>query len=203
MRADGRAPTPVQGEADLDTVDEEFTLLEIKVKQLKLEYEQYFSGSRPREPQILRSEVQKAVFRHSNEPIKNTAHRFRFNSINQRFQAFKRQWDTTLRQIDAGTYKRHVFKADLHDRERGVGVGPEKVAPASGGSAAGSGDLFEAYRDARMACGQSVSGLTPKKLQAVIAKQEQAVRQKLGCEKVNFRVVVESGKVKLKASAGG
>jgi hypothetical protein len=53
-----------------------------------------------------------------------------------------------------------------------------------------------------MACGQSVSGLTEKKLQAVIAKQEAAVRQKLGCEKVNFRVVVEAGKVKLKASAG-
>jgi uncharacterized C2H2 Zn-finger protein len=183
------------------TSDEELTILENKVKQLKLEYEQYFSGTRPREPQILRNEVQKTIIRHMNETIRNTAHRFRFNSINQRFQAFKRQWDAILRQIDAGTYKRHVFKADLHDRERGVGVGPEKPTPAGGGSAS-TGDLFEAYRDARMACGQSVSGLTEKKLQAVIAKQEAAVRQKLGCEKVNFRVVVESGKVKLKASAG-
>jgi len=134
-----------------------------------------------------------------NETIKNTAHRFRFNSINQRYQAFKRQWDTILRQIDAGTYKRHVFKADLHERERGIAAAPEKPAVSASTSHA---DLFEAYRDARMACGESVSGLTPQKLQAVIAKQEAAVRQKLGCEKVNFRVVVEAGKVKLKASAG-
>lgn len=189
------------GESGVATSDEELTILENKVKQLKLEYEQYFSGTRPREPQILRNEVQKTIFRHMNETIKNTAHRFRFNSINQRYQAFKRQWDSVLRQIEAGTYKRHVFKADLHERERGIGGGPEKPT-AGGGGGASAGDLYEAYRDARMACGQSVSGLTAKKLQAVIAKQEAAVRQKLGCEKVNFRVVVESGKVKLKASAG-
>jgi len=34
-------------------------------------------------------------------------------------------------------------------------------------------------------------------------EQEAALRKKLGCDKVDFRVVVESGKVKLKASAGG
>jgi len=191
-----------QGDPTVSTLEEELTILEIKVKQLKLEYEQYFSGSRPREPQLLRGEIQKIIVRHTNQPIKNTAQRFRFNSINSRFQAFKRQWDSILRQIDAGTYKRHLFKADLHDRERGIGV-DDKARPGAGGGAPSSGgDLFEAYRDARLACGESVKGLTPKKLQDVISKQEKAVRDKLGCDKVNFRVVVESGKVKLKASAG-
>lgn len=185
-------------------IEEEMTILEVKVKQLKQEYEQYFAGVRPREPQQLRGDVQKQIHKHSNQPIQNTAQRFRFNSINSRFQAFKRQWDAILRQIDAGTYKRHVFKADLHDRERGLGVAdPAKPGDRKASSGGASGpELFEAYRDARLACGESVKGLTPKKLQAVIAKQEKAVRAKLGCEKVNFRVVVESGKVKLKASAG-
>ncbi len=185
------------------TLEEELTILENKVKQAKLEYEQYFSGTRPREPQLLRGEIQKTVLKYTNQPIQNTAQRFRFNSINSRFQAFKRQWDTILRQIDAGTYKRHVFKADLHDRERGLGVGGAGKGGAAGGAPnQSSGDLFEAYRDARLACGESVKGLTPAKLEAVISKQEKAVKAKLGCEKVNFRVVVEAGKVKLKASAG-
>jgi len=185
------------------TLEEDLTILENKVKQLKLEYEQYFSGSRPREPQLLRGEVQKTIVRYTNQPIQNTAGRFRFNSINSRFQAFKRQWDSILRQIDAGTYKRHVFKADLHDRERGLGVGgPGGPAAGGGGGADSKGELFDSYRDARLACGESVKGLTPAKLQAVISKQEKAVKAKLGCDKVNFRVVVEKGKVKLKASAG-
>ena len=102
------------------TLEEELQVLDAKVKQLKLDYEQYFSGSRPREPVMLRAEVQKAVARWANTPIQNTAQRFKFNSMNSRFQALKRQWDPTLRNIEAGTYERHDFRADLHDRERGT-----------------------------------------------------------------------------------
>jgi hypothetical protein len=181
-------------------IDEELTILDTKIKQLKLDYEQYFTGTRPREPAQLRGDVQKTILRYLNQPIQNTAGRFRFNSINSRYQAFKRQWDAILRQIDAGTYKRHVFKARLHERERGV----QDPAATTEGRAARSPEtrdsLFESYRDAALACGQSVSGLTPAKLQAVVQKQEAALKQKLGCEKVSFRVVVEDGKVKLKAS---
>ena len=181
-------------------IDEELQILEAKLKQLKLDYEQYFLGARPREPVMLRGEVQKQIIKHSNVPIQNTAARFKFNSINSRFQAFKRQWDNVLRQIEAGTYKRHVFKADLRDRNRGAAPRPKAGGGGSGG--AGEPSLFESYRDAAMACGQNVKGLTPEKLAAVVQKQEQAIRKKLGCDKVDFRVVVESGKVKLKASAG-
>jgi hypothetical protein len=182
------------------TIDEELQQLEIKIKQLKLDYEHYFLGTRPREPGQLRSDVQKTIFRHTNKPIQNTAARFRFNSINSRFQAFKRQWDLTTRQIEAGTYKRHVFKANLHEREREQSsVNQTNVGrPAAEQGTA----LFEAYRDAALACGQNIKGLTPDKLQAVVAKQEATLRKKLGCDKVDFRVVVEGGKVKLKASAG-
>jgi hypothetical protein len=186
--------------SSLPSIDEELKILETKVKQLKLDYEQYFLGTRPREPAMARAEVQKAIVRHSNTPIQNTAARFKFNSINARYQALKRQWDVTLRQIEAGTYKRHIFKADLHDRERTAAGGSASAANPSGRSDS-SGDLFETYRDAALACGQNVKGLTPAKLQAVVAKQEAALKKKLGCDKVDIRVVVEGGKVKLKASA--
>ena len=109
----------------------------------------------------------------------------------------KRQWDNTLRQIEAGTYKRHVFKADIRDRQR------ESSAPSVAGKAAGAagkGDLFESYRAAAASCGQQVGNLTREKLDAVVRKQEADLRKKLGCEQVNFRVVVQDGKVKLKAT---
>ena len=104
------------------TTEEDLKLLEVRLTQLKLEYEKYFLGSRPTEPSQARSEMQQTVIRLSNMRITNTAQRFKFNSLNGRFQAFKRQWDNVLRQIDAGTYKRHLFKADLRDRERGLDV---------------------------------------------------------------------------------
>jgi len=181
--------------------EEEIKILEIKMNQLKLSYEKYFLGTRPTEPAMDRSEVQKMVIRFSNTRITNTALRFKFNSLNGRYQAFKRQWDSILRQIEAGTYKRHVFKAKLHERERGVSDGPHpsRPNPAKGGNPT---DLFETYRDAMLATGQDASGLTQAKLQKAIAKQEAAIKKKLGCEKVDFKVVVQGGKVRLKAAAG-
>jgi hypothetical protein len=186
------------------TTEEELKILEVRLTQLKLEYEKYFLGSRPTEPAQARSEVQKTVIRFSNMRITNTAQRFKFNSLNGRFQAFKRQWDNILRQIEAGTYERHVFKADLRDRERGLdGPGPGGARGAAGaGSGDGRGDLFETYRDAMMATGQTTKGLTPEKLQRAIAKQEAAIKQRHGYDHVDFKVVVTDGKVKLKAAAG-
>jgi len=183
------------------TPEEELKMFEIKLLQLKLDYEKYFLGNRPTEPIQLRSEVQKFAIRWSNMRITNTATRFKFNSLNGRYQALKRQWDNTLRQIDAGTYKRHVFKADLHDRERGVGVDAPPKAAAPAPSSGGDTNLFETYRDAMMATGQSTKGLTPEKLQKALAKQESAIKKKYGCDKVEFKVIVSHGKVKVKVAA--
>ena len=98
--------------------DEDLRELDRKVKQLKLDYERYFLGTRPREPVLQRSEVDKLIVIYSNTPIQNTALRFKFNSICSRYQALKRQWTETLRKIEQGTYERHRFKADLHERAR-------------------------------------------------------------------------------------
>jgi len=149
---------------------------------------------------MARREIQKAVGIWSNTPIQNTAVRFKFNSIHARYQAMKRQWDNVLRQIEAGTYKRDVFKADI----RATGTAPAKSEkhPRSEGiiSASAGAALIDSYCAAARACGQDVTGLTTKKLQAVVDKQTTTLRKKLGCKDVSFRVVVQQGKAKLKAS---
>ena len=189
------------------TTEEELKQLEIKLGQLKLEYEKYFLGNRPTEPAQMRSEVQKIIIRWSNTRITNTAQRFKFNSLNGRFQAFKRQWDSVLRQIEAGTYKRHLFKADLHDRARGLAqsgsgsTGPGSKRATNVHEQSGEA-LFEAYRDALLATGQKTNGLTPEKLQRAVEKQESAIKQKYGCDRVDFTVIVSGGRVKLKAARG-
>ncbi|NNL66881.1 MAG: hypothetical protein HKP30_11600 [Myxococcales bacterium] len=175
-------------------VDEDLQLLEAKLKVLKFQYEQYFLGNRPREPQVERGEVQKIVAYWSNMAIRNTASRFKFNTLCSRFFTFRRQWDETCRKIESGTYAPHQFKAKLRSGERPVASnGP---APAEEPR---TDDLFEAYLDARRSCGEDVEGLTRKKLEQVIARQESAIKSKYDCSSVKFRVVVENGKTKLKA----
>ena len=187
---------------DAETPEDEIRILEIKTNQLKLDFDKYFLGTRPTEPTMLRAEVQKMYVKWTNTRITNTALRFKFNSLNGRYQAFKRRWDDTLRKIEAGTYQRHLFKADLHDRERGIGVESNSGGEGNRKASASSGELFETYRDALMATGQDASKISPAKLQAALRKQEAAVKKKFGCDRVDFKVVVQDGKVKVKAAAG-
>lgn len=174
------------------SVDEDLKLLEVKLNQLKLDYERYFLGTRPREPSLLRGEVQKLVAYYSNVPIQNTALRFRFSSLCSRYQAFKRRWDETLRQMEDGSYNRHRFRAGLHRREA--------PGPSSAGAAA---DLFGTYLEARRSCGQDVSGLTRERLEAILTRERATLARRYGDVGFEFRVVVEQGRAKLKARRAG
>lgn len=180
--------------------EEELRVLDHKIKQLKLDYDRYFLGSRPREPVLLRGEVDKLIAAYSNQPITNSALRFRFSSLCSRYQAQKRQWSEILRQIEDGTYTRHRFKAALHERER------DGRRPATGEAAKttpGEGHLFEQYRAARERCGQDTGKLTPEALERVLAQQREALRASHGNAEFRFRVVVEDGRAKIKASRVG
>jgi hypothetical protein len=173
--------------------DEELEILGRKVTSLKLAYDQYFLGSRPREPIMLANEVNKLVVVYSNQAIMNTAMRFKFNSIVSRYQAFKRQWTDTLHKIETGTYSRHQFKAKLHERPANP-PDPATRPPQD------RKEVYEAFVEARQACGQSVADLTAAKLDQLLDKQESELHQRFGDSQVRFKVVVENGKAKLTAS---
>lgn len=185
----------------VETIDEALQILDVKLKQLKHEYDQYFRGTRPREPVVLRGEVQKIVNVFSNTPIQNTAQRFRFNNLCARFFTFRRQWDTILRQIEEGTYKIHQFRASLHERNRGGPSG--RTEPARGTSdraAAGEDELYEKYVEARRACGEDTGKLDRERMRKLLEQQRSAIQKRYGCSDVRFRVVVEGKRAKLKAS---
>jgi len=195
-------PNPPAPTTSVD-VAEELVVLDNKLKQLKLEYEQYFIGSRPREPVLTRADVNKLVAKYSNTGIQNTALRFKFNNLCARFYAMRRQWDEVLRKIEAGTYERHVFKAKLHERERELGAeepSSEAASRADNETTDGGSDLFEAYRNAKSTCGEDVASLSREKLDQLVAKQRAALKERFDCDDVRFRVVVEGGKAKLKAT---
>jgi hypothetical protein len=176
--------------------DEDLEILSRKLMSLKLAYEQYFLGSRPREPIMLSDEVKKLVIVYSNQTIQNTAMRFKFSSIVSRYQAFKRQWTETLRKIDDGTYARHQFKANLHERSM-------QQAEPSASPPQDRKEIYAAFVEARQTCGQSVSNLTTAKLDDLLDRQERELRKRFGDTQVRFKVVVENGKAKLTASRGG
>lgn len=180
------------------SIEEDLKLFDAKLKQLKLDYDMYFLGSRPTEPRMLRNEVQKIVAYWSNQAIQNTALRFRFNGLCARLFSLRRHWDATIRQIEEGTYERLRFR----DQQRGSSAGATgsaKEAPARD-PADSEADLYGRLREARRRCGQDVESLSREKFDLLLRRQEKSLRERFGAREVRFRVAVENGRAKLKAT---
>lgn len=91
--------------------------LEARLARLKAMYDQYFQGIERIPPEKEHTAVDKMIKRMLREQPRNTALRFRYNTIRQRFITLGNYWTRTLRQIEEGTYRRHVQKAKRR-RER-------------------------------------------------------------------------------------
>ena len=66
------------------TVDEDLNQLEKDIRQIKIEYEQYFGGGRARPPSDTQWRIESLVKRYSERAAQlNFGQRFRFNNLSQ------------------------------------------------------------------------------------------------------------------------
>lgn len=98
--------------------------LELRISRLKILYEQYFIGMEKAEPVVPRKEIMRIMQVLQSAQIRNTALRFRHNNLKQRWSTYITKWGRTLREIELGTYSRHVARA----QRKGVELPPELTA---------------------------------------------------------------------------
>ncbi len=95
-------------------IDEYETLvneLELRVDRLRSLFDQYFMGIERTTPNVPHKDVERRIQALRREQIRNTGLRFRFQMILQRYGTYQTYWQRICRQIEEGTYKRHVQKA--------------------------------------------------------------------------------------------
>ena len=97
-------------------IAEDIILLDQKLNELIIRYEQYFIGLEKREPLQLLGDVEKLVRRNSGMPINNTMHKHRFNMLVARLNTYREHWNRILRLMEEGRYSRDRFISDLHLR---------------------------------------------------------------------------------------
>jgi hypothetical protein len=107
--------------------------LEVAVDRLRGLYEQYFMGIERLEPTVPRKEVERRIYVLRKEQIRNTAQRFRFQMLLQRYSTYQTHWLRICRDIENGTYKRHVARAlrRFGQGARRASVPPPAAAPRS------------------------------------------------------------------------
>ena len=84
--------------------------LEKLLERTKVLYEQYFMGIQKMAPLQLHRDVERKVRELMQQQIRNTALRFRFTTLSQKFGSYSTYWKRTLREIEQGKYVRDLAR---------------------------------------------------------------------------------------------
>lgn len=183
-------------------IADDLPILEKKLTELIAKYDQYFIGFEKREPLLLLAEVERLVKQYFNTPINNTMYKYKYNTLVARLNTYREYWRRILRLMEDGKYSRDKFITELHNRQKVMAAAKDATIPDARPKADVELDtIFEELVYARKACNLSVENISRDILAENINRQKEALQQRLGTENIKFRVVIEDGKPKLKASA--
>lgn len=178
-------------------IDRELDHLEKLIAELKVTYEQFFSGYVHQPPEKERADVVRMIRTLHSSPFKNTANNFRLNSLNNRLQTYATYWQRVEKQKENGTYKKDVFKANLTTRNRRE---MQRAQTSAGAAEKGIKQLFQSYEKALRKTNGNTSGLDYNAFKRSLIKKGEAVKKSTGAGGVGYQIVIANGKVKVKAN---
>jgi hypothetical protein len=183
------------------TVDRDLTRLEADLKQLEAEYNMFFAGRLPKPPWETRARVEALVKQYDRAHIPNTGDRFRFTTIQSRFQAFIDLWDRGLRAREEGRpgpfaqpkTAKEIAKRGPEDRILHVSSFKDPVREIDKLT-----ELYESLAEARREVGEEAPPF--HKFADLVKSQVKKLKQG-GSPEIAFRVAVKDGKVSFTARA--
>ena len=181
------------------TVDEEFNKLEDDLRRLKIEYEVYFSGGSPRPPHDTLYRVETMIKRYSNEQSRlKFNQRFRFMSLAQKYAVNSNLWRRKLQEKEEG---RSLTGTQSRTKKPSVDDGTVRVICSDPDTETDKvRQLLSAMQAAMRRVGENADGLDPVTFHRFIKNKTKEVKDTLSCNKVQFSVSIEGGKVKFKAA---
>ena len=197
------------------STDEDLSQLEKDIRALKIEYEQYFGGGRKRPPADTQWRVDSIIKRYGDRNADmNNSQRFRYSNLSQTYAKYMEIWRKRLKQKEEGTTHRHFgAAARAIEAERA-----ERAVRARGGKSTSvfttavsdpehEGNKIERlYRElvqARKTSGEKSPAPSLEDFQRYVRRKTEELKEKKGCEAVEYVVAVEGGRVKLKARVRG
>ncbi|HEY6177322.1 MAG TPA: hypothetical protein VIX73_22855, partial [Kofleriaceae bacterium] len=112
-----------------EVIEELLDALDTTLDRVKVLYEQFFLGIQKQPPTYLHTDVERKLRDLAQLQIRNTALRYRFATLQQKFGSYNSYWRRTLRQIENGTYARNLSKVGRQAARTGAAV-PEEILAA-------------------------------------------------------------------------
>lgn len=181
------------------TVDEEFNKLDDDIRRLKIEYEIYFSGGNSRPPRDTLFRVETTIKRFSSDQSRmNFSQRYRFTNLVQKYAVYANLWRRRLQEREEGRSPTGPAKRSIEVPVDYIGV--RVVCSDPDVETEKVNQLLRGMEKARRYAGEPAHSIDPAAFHKFIKAKTEQVKDALSCEKVRFSVLVEAGKVKLKAA---
>lgn len=201
------------------TVDEELSLLENSIRQLKIEYDVYFGGGSKKPPADTEWRVNNLLKKFSDGKGMNFSQRFRYNTLQQKFALYNSLWQQKLKIKEEG-YRRPQdavlgiagMRVDEQQAAAEALARKRRESEDQGAFRTALSDvntdqealkkLYDAMIAARSKAGDAnAKAASIDSFKAFVAKKTEQIRKDYGCHAVEYSVEMEDGQVKLKAKA--
>jgi hypothetical protein len=197
----------------LPTIDEELSQMERDIRQLKIEYDQYFGGGRKRPPSEIEWRIDLLVKRYGERggDMKH-GQRFRFSNLTQTYAKYKEIFRKKLQQKEEGKIQRHFgAAAKAIEAERAQKLQQEQALAAAPGGAfritcsepeketEKIDKLYQAFLQAKEKAGEGTGKLTPEGFNEFLRKKTKDLQTQKNCREVEYVIEMTNGQVKLKA----
>jgi hypothetical protein len=194
------------------TIEEDLAQLERDIRQLKIEYEQYFGGGKARPPSDIEWRIDTLLKRYSDRGVQmNYSQRFRYGNLAQMYSKFREVFRKRLKQKEEGTVQRHFGAAarEIEEQRALRRAEAEKSKPVQFPFAVSWRDpdhekkkveqLFAAFRDAKAQVGEDTEPLTMDAFQKFVRQKTDQLKKLQDAHEVEYIVSVEGNHARLKA----
>jgi hypothetical protein len=206
------------------TIDEELGQLERDIRQLKIEYDQYFGGGRKRPPTEIEWRIELIIKRYAERSGElKFGQRFRYNNLTQTYAKYKDIFRKKTQQKEEGRSQRHfgaAAKAIEAERAKQHVPAPPSSAHAPDAASVEAppqpaafrmtcsepenetekvDKLYQAFLQAKAQAGEETGKLSSDGFKEFVRKKTKDLQAKQNCRDVEYVVETVDGQVKLKA----
>ena len=192
------------------TIDEELGQLERDIRQLKIEYDQYFGGGRKRPPTEIEWRIDLLVKRYSERGGElKFAQRFRFNNLSQTYAKYKDIFRKKVALKEEGKVQRHFgaaakeIEAARHKKEEEERAHEPKAFRMTCSEPERESEkveqLYQAFLQAKQQAGEHTGKLSRSSFNEFVLKKTKELQKQKNCKDVEYVVETVEGQVKLNA----
>src|SRR6266478_1510057 len=175
------------------TIDEELGTLERDIRQLKIEYHQYFGGGRKRPPTEIEWRIDLLVKRYAERGGElKFAQRFRFNNLSQTYAKYKDIFRKKVALKEEGKVQRHFgaaakeIEAARLKKEAGLAAAEPKALRMTYSEPERETEkvdqLYQAFLEAKQLAGEHTGKLSRSSFNEFVLKKTKELQKQKNCK---------------------